>query len=56
MLLLSNRDSDNIKQKVVLDSNEGLLVFGKLMLQVLCLDTVNQNLLKHFNQISSWNC
>ena len=39
MLLLSNRDGDNIKQKVVLDSNEGLFVFGKLMLQVLCLDT-----------------
>ena len=32
MLLLSNGDSDNIKQKVMLDSNEGLSVFGKLML------------------------
>ena len=31
MLLLSNGDSDNIKQKVMLDSNEGLSVFGKLM-------------------------
>ena len=27
MLLLSNGDSDNIKQKVMLDSNEGLCLW-----------------------------